>query len=136
MNKVATKIDLCVELAAVESLPDAARARLRLLARHRLNADCRLAVTSQTTRNQARNLDDARAKVIDLIRAARVPRRRRVKDGADGRRPSAAADGDEAAGGYQSAGARGLARTTELAAASSLAFLQRPGPRQGGPCTQ
>ncbi len=79
VNKVATKIDLRVDLAAVEGLSDAARARLRLLARHRLGADGRLVVTSQATRNQACNLEDARAKVTDLVRAALVPPRRRVK---------------------------------------------------------
>jgi ribosome-associated protein len=79
VNKVATKIELRVDLAAVEGLSDAARARLHGLARHRLDADGRLVVTSQATRNQARNLEDARAKVADLIRAALVPPRRRVK---------------------------------------------------------
>ncbi len=79
VNKVATKIDLRVDLAAVEGLSDAARARLRALARHRLDADGRLVVTSQATRNQARNIEDARAKVADLVRAALVPPRRRVK---------------------------------------------------------
>ena len=77
VNKVATKIDLRVDLNAVEGLSDAARARLRLLARNRLDADGRLVVTSQATRNQARNLEDARARVADLIRAALVPPRRR-----------------------------------------------------------
>ena len=79
VNKVATKIDLRVNLAAVEGLSDAARARLRVLARRRLDAAGRLVVTSQATRNQARNLEDARAKVVDLVRAALVPPRRRVK---------------------------------------------------------
>ena len=78
VNKVATKIDLRVDLHAVEGLSDAARARLRLLARNRLDADGRLVVTSQATRNQARNLEDARARVADLLRAALVPPRRRV----------------------------------------------------------
>jgi len=36
-------------------------------------------VISQVTRNQARNLEDARARVADLIRAALVVPRRRVK---------------------------------------------------------
>ena len=78
VNKVATKIDLRVDLDAVEGLTDAARARLCLLARHRLDAGGRLVVTSQATRNQARNLEDARARVADLLRAALVPPRRRV----------------------------------------------------------
>jgi ribosome-associated protein len=36
-------------------------------------------VTGQATRNRARNLEDARAKVADLVRAVLVPLRRRVK---------------------------------------------------------
>ena len=78
VNKVATKIDLRVDLAGIEGLSDAARARLSALAGHRLDADGRLAITSQATRNQARNLEDARARVADLIRAALTAPRRRV----------------------------------------------------------
>jgi ribosome-associated protein len=81
VNKVATKIELHVDVAAVEGLSDAARVRLRELAHRHLDADGRLVVTSQATRNQARNREDARAKVADLVRAALVPPRRRVKTG-------------------------------------------------------
>ena len=73
VNKVATKIDLRVDLPAIEGLPDDARVRL-----HRLDARGRLVITSEATRNQARNLEDARARVADLIRAALIPPRRRV----------------------------------------------------------
>jgi ribosome-associated protein len=79
VNKVATKIDLRVDLAAIEGLSEAAHARLRSLARRRLDADGRLVVISQATRNQARNLEDARARAADLIRAALVAPRRRVE---------------------------------------------------------
>jgi len=85
VNKVATKVELRVDLGAVEGLPDAARERLRALARHALDAEGHLVVTSQATRSQARNLEDARAKVAALIRAALVPPRRRVKTGVPGR---------------------------------------------------
>ena len=79
VNKVATKIDLRVELDRVEGLSDAARGRLDALARHRLDAEGRLVVTSQATRNQARNLEDAREKVRALVAAALVaPRSRRA----------------------------------------------------------
>lgn len=78
VNKVATKIDLRVDLSAIEGLPEPARERLRRLAAHRLDAEGRLAVTSQATRSQAANLDDARAKVRALIEAALVrPKHRR-----------------------------------------------------------
>ena len=86
VNKAATKIDLRVDLAAVEGLSDAARARLRALCANRLDALGRLVITSQATRNQARNLEEARARVADLIRAALIAPRRRV-----GTRPTAGA---------------------------------------------
>lgn len=79
VNKVASKVDLRVDLDAIEGLADAARERLRALARHRLDADRRLWVTSQATRDQARNVEDAREKVRELVAAAlREPKRRRA----------------------------------------------------------
>jgi ribosome-associated protein len=86
VNKVATKIDLRVDLAAIEGLAADVRARLRRLVQNRLDAEGRLVVVSQATRNQARNLEDARARVAALVRAALVAPRRRVKT-----RPSAGA---------------------------------------------
>jgi ribosome-associated protein len=86
VNKVATKIDLRVDLAAIEGMPPGARERLHTLARHRLDAEGRLVVTSQATRNQARNLEDARDKVRALIAAALVRPRPRTAT-----RPTAAA---------------------------------------------
>src|SRR5437016_4112764 len=78
VNKVATKIDLRVDLLGIEGLPEPARDRLRRIAAHRLDADGRLVVTSQATRSQADNLDDAREKVRALIAAALVrPKSRR-----------------------------------------------------------
>lgn len=79
VNKVATKIDLRVDLEAVEGLSDAARARLLEIAKNRLDAAGRLMITSQVTRNQADNLEDARAKVAALVRSALTPPRRRYK---------------------------------------------------------
>jgi len=87
VNKVATKVDVRVDLDAVEGLTEPARRRLQALARNRLDAEGRLSVTSQATRDQARNLEDARAKVRALIAAAlREPRVRRPT------RPGAAAE--------------------------------------------
>jgi ribosome-associated protein len=78
VNKVATKIDLRVDLAAIEGLGEGARRRLHGLVAGRLDAEGRLAVTSQVMRTQSRNLEDARAKVRELVAAALVrptPRR-------------------------------------------------------------
>ncbi len=86
VNKVATKVDLRVDLAAIEGLSEAARARLLALCRHRLDADGRLMVISQVTRNQARNVEDARERVRALVaQALREPRPRKAS------RPSAGA---------------------------------------------
>ena len=78
VNKVASKVDLRVDLDAIEGLEDSARQRLRALAGRRLDADGRLQITSQVTRDQTRNLEDAREKVRALVAAAiHEPKRRR-----------------------------------------------------------
>jgi ribosome-associated protein len=79
VNKVASKIDMRVDLAAVTGLSAGARARLEALAAGRRDADGKLVVTSQRTRDQLRNLEDARDKVRRLVeRALREPRPRRL----------------------------------------------------------
>lgn len=78
VNRVATKVVLEVALDAIEGLAADQRARLAFLARRRLDSRGRLVVSSQATRTQARNLEDARDKVRGLVQAAlRRPRRRR-----------------------------------------------------------
>ena len=86
VNKVATKVEVRVDLDAIEGLDEDARSRLLTLCRHRLDAAGRMVVTSQVTRNQARNLTDARTKVERVVRAALVPPRPRRAS-----KPSAAA---------------------------------------------
>jgi ribosome-associated protein len=76
VNKVASKVELRVEIDRVQGLDEATRQRLRDAAP--LDADGRLLVTSQRTRDQHANLEDARDKVRLLIeRSLHVPRRRR-----------------------------------------------------------
>jgi ribosome-associated protein len=78
VNKVATKIDLRVDLDLVEGLSAPARERLLRLAARRLDAEGRLVVTSQATRTQSLNVEDARDKVRALIAVALVrPKTRR-----------------------------------------------------------
>jgi ribosome-associated protein len=78
VNKVESKVELRVDPEGIHGLGAAARARLLALAGPRLDADGRILVTSQRTRDQHRNLEDARAKVRDLVaRALRAPKRRR-----------------------------------------------------------
>src|SRR3954470_18175785 len=78
VNKVASKVELRVDLDRIQGLSEPARARLRALAASRLDAEERLLVVSQRTRDQHRNLEDAREKVRALVRRALVrPRPRR-----------------------------------------------------------
>jgi len=79
VNKVASKVELRVDLGAVAGLSAPARARLQALAAGRLDAGGRLLVTSQRTRDHLRNLEDAREKAKKLVeRALKVPRPRRL----------------------------------------------------------
>jgi len=77
VNKVATKVELRFDLEGSAVLPEAVRARLRSIARNRLDAEGRILIASQLTRSQERNLEDAREKLAELVRRALVPPRRR-----------------------------------------------------------
>jgi ribosome-associated protein len=91
------EVDLRVDLGLVEGLSEGARRRLLGLAAHRLDADGRLVVTSQATRVQSRNLQDARAKVRELIAAALAPADASSRHPADANVSRAADCGQEAA---------------------------------------
>ncbi|MEO6327256.1 MAG: alternative ribosome rescue aminoacyl-tRNA hydrolase ArfB [Thermoanaerobaculia bacterium] len=78
VNKVSSRIELLVDLSAVEGLDDDARLRLDRLVGRQRDAIGRLRVTAQESRDQHRNLARAREKVTELIAAALVvPKRRR-----------------------------------------------------------
>jgi ribosome-associated protein len=77
VNKVASKVELRVDLALVRGLDEGARARLAALAASRTDRNGLLLVTSQRTRDQARNLEDARDKVRRLVARALLRRRPR-----------------------------------------------------------
>jgi ribosome-associated protein len=78
VNKVSSKVELRIDLARIEGMDFPARARLAALCAGSLDADGWLLVTSQRTRDQRQNIDDALAKVRELVRQALVrPRTRR-----------------------------------------------------------
>lgn len=86
VNKVASRVALHWDLAASAVLPPDARDRLLRLAAAKIDAQGRLTVTSQRTRDQERNLQDAREKLrLLVLRALQPPRPRRPT-----RRPAAA----------------------------------------------
>lgn len=72
VNKVASKVELTFDFEGTVALSDPAKARLRVLARNTLDAEGRVLVVSQKTRDQAKNLADARAKLRDMVLAALV----------------------------------------------------------------
>jgi len=79
VNKVASKIELRFDLPGTRVLSIDTKMRLRALAASRLDADGWLLIISQLTRDQGRNLDDAREKLRALIlRALERPTPRRA----------------------------------------------------------
>jgi ribosome-associated protein len=77
VNKLATAVQLRFDVAR-SALPPEVRARLVRLAGRRLTGEGVLVITAQRHRTQARNRDDARDRLVDLIRrAAVVPTPRR-----------------------------------------------------------
>ena len=78
VNKVASKVEVRIDLALVEGLSEAAMIRLRARIANALDAEGRWIVTSSRTRDQLANLEDARAKILRTVLAALpdpVPRR-------------------------------------------------------------
>jgi ribosome-associated protein len=72
VNKVSSKVELRIDLAAIEGLPEDALFRLRTAQRNRLDAEGLWIVVSDRTRDQLKNLEDAREKAAEAVRAALV----------------------------------------------------------------
>ena len=73
VNKVATAVQLRFPLERTNSLPDEVRRRLRSLAGRRLSADGWLVIEANRFRSQVRNREDARDRLVELIRKAAQP---------------------------------------------------------------
>ncbi len=79
VNKVASKVELRVDVGGITGLTESARGRLAALCAGKLDSSGRILVTSQRTRDQSKNLEDAREKVAELVRLSLViPKRRRA----------------------------------------------------------
>jgi ribosome-associated protein len=85
VNKVATAVQLRFDVDRSPSLPDDVRARLRTIAGSRITSDGVLVIDARTHRTQAENREEARERLIELLRRATVRPKRRRKT-----RPSAA----------------------------------------------
>jgi ribosome-associated protein len=79
VNKVASKVELRVDLDMIRGMDREGRQRLLNLVRKRLDAAGRLLVTSQRSRDQYRNLEDAQRKVHDWIALALQPEKKRIR---------------------------------------------------------
>jgi ribosome-associated protein len=73
VNKVATAVQLRFPLERTNSLPEEVRRRLRGLAGRRLSADGWLVIEANRFRSQVRNREDARDRLVELIRKAAQP---------------------------------------------------------------
>jgi ribosome-associated protein len=69
VNKVATAVELRFNIETA-SLPDALKARLKVLAGRQLAQSGDLVITAQTHRSQERNRDEALKKLVTLLRKA------------------------------------------------------------------
>lgn len=79
VNKVASKVELRFDFERSSVLGAEMKARLRILAKNRLDAEGALFIVSQLTRDRQRNLEDARQKLVELLIAAgHRPKRRRA----------------------------------------------------------
>ncbi|MGB7835658.1 MAG: alternative ribosome rescue aminoacyl-tRNA hydrolase ArfB [Xanthobacteraceae bacterium] len=77
VNKLATAVQLRFDVRHSPSLPADVRARLAALVGRRLTRDGVLVIIAQRHRTQERNREDARERLIELIRQAAVPPKRR-----------------------------------------------------------
>jgi ribosome-associated protein len=73
VNKVATAVQLRFDLSRSGSLPVEVRDRLARLAGHRVTGDNVLVITARRFRTQERNRQDARQRLVALIRRAASP---------------------------------------------------------------
>jgi ribosome-associated protein len=77
VNKVASAVQLRLDIRNSPSLPDQIKTVLLSLADTRLDKAGVLTVTARRFREQAKNRADARARLAELIRAATRPRKAR-----------------------------------------------------------
>ncbi len=73
VNKVASAVQLRFDVTRSPSLPEDVRRRLLEQGGQRLTQDGVLVLTARRHRTQERNREDARARLLALIRAASVP---------------------------------------------------------------
>jgi len=78
VNKVSSKVELRIDLGQIQGMDQNARLRLQRLVARRLDGFGRLVVISQRSRDQHRNIEDARRKIHNWIAQALKPEKKRI----------------------------------------------------------
>ena len=78
VNKVASAVELRFDVAASRALPDGVRERLLARRDRRLTDEGVLVIQANRFRDQAKNREDARARLAEVIRAALVVPKKRI----------------------------------------------------------
>jgi ribosome-associated protein len=79
VNKVSTAVQLRFDAEHSPALDERTRHRLRTIAGTRMTSDGVLVIDARRHRTQAQNREDARERLIALVRAAATPPKRRRK---------------------------------------------------------
>ena len=78
VNKVATAVELRFDVRRCAALPPSVAARLARLAGRRLTDEGVLVIRAERFRTQERNREDARERLVKLVRQAAIVPKRRV----------------------------------------------------------
>jgi ribosome-associated protein len=78
VNRTESAVELRFDVARTPSLPEAVRVRLLARRDRRLTDEGVLVIQARRFRDQARNREDARARLVDIIRGVLVPPKKRV----------------------------------------------------------
>lgn len=78
VNRTESAVELRFDAAASPSLPDAVRERLLACRDRRVTADGTVVIQARRFRDQARNREDARQRLADLLRRVATPPKKRI----------------------------------------------------------
>ena len=78
VNKVSTAVELRFEAERSPALTASVKARLKKLAGRRWTLEGAIVLQVEDTRSQARNREIARERLVEMIRAALIPPKRRI----------------------------------------------------------
>jgi len=77
VNKVSTKVELRFAVRESQTIAESVKERMRKQPGLRWDANGALLLTCETTRSQAQNLERARLRLVEIVRAALLPPKRR-----------------------------------------------------------